>query len=209
MSARGEWLQTQDVHQRAASLVISAIARRPQEWSGAMLVADALMCELDGGVSHRRTGVMMTDMATVKPDGGDCAARINKIHERFGIDYHVEPDEAINYVQRCGYLGLECIRRATLFHCLYQKIDIPMQATTVIVPLVGFDNEIPTYNLGGVPALQEFLLTHEDPRFDVATDIMEDAEKIARSSRVHQAGVVTNYHYDVAVADLIQPELSP
>lgn len=171
---------------RAAAMVIDCISLCPQQWAGALLVADLAVEHLQLG-DQARKDVGILDLAGIRPDGLTCAKRITAIHEAVGVNGHPGPIMAANFVVRGAAQALDCIRDASRHHALEHSERFPA------------DLERRFYNPGDPDVSEEFIdFTHapklynllaEDTELlsEVATDLLELADDFRRRTKELQA----------------------
>jgi len=188
-SSRLQHLQPLDqaVNERACSSVLTDIARFPQRVTG-VLVADGLMDEFDPN-PRSATGIGITEMARIVPDGNYCAPIVNDVHDRFHIDRRVTPDEAAGFVVAFALDGMDHVRSRTLEAAQEMNIDVPDEIRDTEVRKkgpAGSHITVANINKPVAFALHDFLTRSPDLRTIVAAKIKSEADTIRADSRAQQ-----------------------
>jgi hypothetical protein len=182
-------LLSPEMNERACDLVINSIAHHPQNWQAAFIIADLLMNEYDP-YPGSSTGIQVDDMARIWPDPEECAAKVNTIHEKFGINYRLTHRQGFKYVRRGAMISLELIRACTQAYAKAMGIPLPEQVRTQIFtkarPYLPEEVILPS---PAIP-LHDFLCAESELRVQVASRILDDADPIRVRSRQQQLASV-------------------
>jgi hypothetical protein len=186
------WVGSSVPQEKAAALIISTVVAYPRRDKIGLIIADSLMCEMDGGVCPSN-GVSLLDVASLtanKPDPSDMARCINTWHKEAGVSTELPAKVAAAFVRRCGLLSLENLRRATIFHLEDEGWEVPVPLRGPIISFMSPScGEVQATD--GVPDLQTTLYTKSEIRFSVASSIQEAAENVRfpRPSTPHGATI--------------------
>jgi len=180
-SPNPEFILSPALNERAVALVINSVIRYPQAGDSAAIMADHLMDEY-GPASARTTGVGVREAVRVQPDPADTAARINRVHERFGINYQVTSDQADHIVHATALMGIDHLRWTLQRIGRWNYWDNPVPLELVEMPLFVGDSNGPVRPLQALPAaadaLHAFLSANPTLREETATALRTDAERL-------------------------------
>jgi hypothetical protein len=176
---------TQDSNERACQIVISSIARYPQDSRGQVLIANELMKSFD---SAKKNTINIQELSKIAPNAVDAADTINRIHEQFHIPRTVTPQEAEGFIVDFTIGTLDRLR----LYSKWEAEELQMPYPDILNKPVfnrpeGEKKMTPTWIDKSVAAgLQQFLEDNTVVRERVTNKITAEAKEVTADSKNQQ-----------------------